>query len=65
MDVKLTIYYFLALDYFKAILNIHKELLHDTFILLLTNYWIENLTGISTVTTNIKFVLWGVISNYE
>jgi hypothetical protein len=65
MDEKLIIYYFLALDYFKAIINIHREHLHDTFILLLTNYWIENLTGISTVTTNIKFVLWGVISNYE
>jgi hypothetical protein len=38
MEVKLTIYYLLALDYFEAIINIHKEHFRDTFILLLTNY---------------------------
>ena len=65
IDLNLTIYYFLALDYFEAIINIHKEHLHDTFILLLTNYWIENLTGISTVTTDIKFVLWSLVCNCE
>ena len=61
IEVKLTIYYLLALDYFEALLNIHK----DTFILLLKKYWIGRLTDISTVTTNIKFVLWSFISNYE
>jgi hypothetical protein len=34
IEVKLIIYYLLPLDYFEAIINIHKEHLHDIFILL-------------------------------